>query len=306
VRIGAHPTSHHEAIVLRHSSRTSISVITPSFNMLPYLRRCAASIQDQGPATVNVEHIVIDGSSSDGTVEWLQGQQTIAYKSEPDAGMYDALNKGLDIAQGEIIAYLNCDEQYLPGALDAVAEAFKDNQTIDMLFGGVLVTNRDGRLLSCRPAYRPSWRYIAASHLYLLSAGMFFRRRVVEGGIRFDATLSDVADARFVVQVLRSGYRAACLRRYVAAFSFTGQNKSLSRNARLEAQMLLSTAPWYIRATRWGFVLMRRLEKLLSGGYSRRPITYRIYQGDDIEGRACFSDSRPSWRWPRSTAPAPM
>jgi glycosyltransferase involved in cell wall biosynthesis len=100
------------------SSNIDISIVTPSYNMLDYLKRCHASIADQ--EKVSFEHLVIDGASKDGTPEWLRENPDIVSLSEPDNGMYDAINKGFRLAKGRILAYLNCDEQYLPGTLKYV------------------------------------------------------------------------------------------------------------------------------------------------------------------------------------------
>ncbi len=89
-----------------------VSVVTPSYNMLDYLKRCHKSVADQ--RGVDVEHIVVDGLSTDGTKEFLESQASIHAIIERDQGMYDAVNKGLLTARGEIMSYLNCDEQYLP------------------------------------------------------------------------------------------------------------------------------------------------------------------------------------------------
>ena len=79
-----------------------ISIITPSFNMLPYLERCAASVNDQ--EMVETEHIVVDGASTDGTKQWLAQQPHVKHISEKDKGMYDAINKGLRMANGNMLA----------------------------------------------------------------------------------------------------------------------------------------------------------------------------------------------------------
>src|SRR5687767_9846082 len=101
-----------------------ISIITPSYNMLPYLKQCSASVRDQD---VNYEHIVMDGGSSDGSREWLASNPEIISVSERDNGMYNALNKAIGKAQADIVGHLNCDEQYLPGTLQFVIEFFKKN-----------------------------------------------------------------------------------------------------------------------------------------------------------------------------------
>ena len=124
------------------------SIITPSFNMLKYLKLCHASIADQMDGSL--EHIVIDADSGDGTIEWLKQQKNILWISEKDKGMYDAINKGLKKARGEIVAYLNCDEQYLPGTLEFVKKYFDTHPDVDVLFGDFYVVNSDGTLESWR------------------------------------------------------------------------------------------------------------------------------------------------------------
>src|SRR3712207_3017954 len=109
-----------------------ISIITPSYNMLPYLKHCASSVRDQ---KVEHEHIIIDGNSSDGTKKWLEQTDGIQWVSEKDNGMYDALNKGLQLAKGEIVAHLNADEQYLPGTLQFVVDFFDRHPEVDYIVG---------------------------------------------------------------------------------------------------------------------------------------------------------------------------
>jgi glycosyltransferase involved in cell wall biosynthesis len=98
--------------------KMDISVVTPSFNMLSYLKRCVASVADQ--ERVQAEHLVMDGGSRDGTVEWLKTQTSLLSEVRSDNGMYDAVNRGFRRARGQIVAHLNCDEQYLPGTLESV------------------------------------------------------------------------------------------------------------------------------------------------------------------------------------------
>ena len=101
-----------------------ISIATPSFRNSDWLKLCVASVADQ--AGVEVEHIVQDAQSDDGTQEWLARDRRVRAYFEKDQGMYDAINRGWRRAEGEILAYLNCDEQYLPGGLRAVEEFFRD------------------------------------------------------------------------------------------------------------------------------------------------------------------------------------
>jgi glycosyltransferase involved in cell wall biosynthesis len=99
-----------------------ITIITPCLNAVGTLEECLASVRAQGyPA---VEHVVVDGASTDGTLELLEVADGVRFISEPDEGRPDAANKGVLMATGEIIGFLNADDRYEPGALRAVGEAF--------------------------------------------------------------------------------------------------------------------------------------------------------------------------------------
>jgi glycosyltransferase involved in cell wall biosynthesis len=132
-----------------------ISVITPSLNQIGFLKTCCASVADQQGAAF--EHIVIDGGSGDGSPSWLRQQPEVISVSEADRGMYDAVNKGLALARGEILAYLNCDEQYLPGALSFVSAYFRKHPQVDMLSGDFLAVEPDGVLKAYRKAIPLRW-----------------------------------------------------------------------------------------------------------------------------------------------------
>src|SRR5271169_5435610 len=112
------------------------SVVTPSFRQSQWLKLCVASVADQG---VEVEHIVQDSCSDDGTLDWLLTDPRVKAYAEKDAGMYDAVNRGLRRASGQILSYLNCDEQYLPGTLQEVENYFDHHPDVEMLFGDALV-----------------------------------------------------------------------------------------------------------------------------------------------------------------------
>jgi len=123
-----------------------ISVITPSYKQLSWLKLCAASVADQ--AGVEVEHIIQDAGTGPELDAWAAAQPTIKLKVEPDSGMYDAINRGLKRATGEICAYLNCDEQYLPGTLRMVADFFATHPEVDVLFGDAILIDGSGQPLS--------------------------------------------------------------------------------------------------------------------------------------------------------------
>ncbi|WP_020401514.1 glycosyltransferase [Kordiimonas gwangyangensis] len=274
----------------------SFSVITPSLNMVGLLQQCHASIMDQG---VDVRHIVADPGSTDGTRAWLTGRADVQAILEKDSGMYDAINKGIEVADGDIVSYLNCDEQYLPGTLKRIAQLFEADPSIDIIFGDTILVDKKGGPIAFRKGYQPRWKYIGVSHLYVLSCTMFIRRRVFDDGLRFSSSLRDVGDADLVIRMLRAGYRAVHERRYFSSFMMTGANMSAGENAKREALKLYQSMPFWVRALRVPLNVCRLVEKALSGAYYQpAPMTYEIYAGPDLQQRQAFSFVKPSWRWP--------
>jgi glycosyltransferase involved in cell wall biosynthesis len=264
--------------------------------MLAYLKRCAASIRDQ--EGVEFEHIVVDGVSADGTVEWLKQNKQIRSISEKDSGMYEAINKGLIMAGGEILAYLNCDEQYLPGTLAFVKEWFDRHPGVDMIFGNTLLIRPDGSLIAFRKGYPPRRLYIAASHLYLQSCTMFFRRKLIEEGCIFDKNFRIIGDEEFVLRLLRKGYHIRHVKKFLAGFAVTGKNLSVDDRAAEEKQMILDRFPFYVRGFRWVLNGVRLMEKFLNGAYFfPKPLEYAVYVEGDEEKRKQFVVHKASFRW---------
>jgi glycosyltransferase involved in cell wall biosynthesis len=133
-------------------SRPSISIVTPSMNQGKFLRSAMRSVLDQ--ADVSPEYIVMDGGSTDGSIEIIQeyAGRLHYWKSAPDAGHYAAINEGFSHSTGEIMAWLNSDDQYLPGALSIVAEvfaAFPEIEWLTTLFP--MRWDEKGRIVRCTP-----------------------------------------------------------------------------------------------------------------------------------------------------------
>ena len=98
-----------------------LSVITPSYNSAEFIEDAILSVSRQ--SGVSVEHIVVDGASTDGTVEIVRRYGNVRCISEPDRGQSDAINKGFLEAGGDLVGWLNADDYYLPGGLAAIARA---------------------------------------------------------------------------------------------------------------------------------------------------------------------------------------
>jgi glycosyltransferase involved in cell wall biosynthesis len=277
-------------------SRIDFSIVTPSFNMLRYLKRGHASVADQEGAAV--EHIIVDGMSSDGTAEWLRSQSDVFTIIEPDRGMYDAINKGMRRARGQILAYLNCDEQYLPGTLARVKSYLDAHPDTDILFGNHLVVRDDGSLICYRKTFVPKLLYITTSHLYAFSCTMFFRRRIIEEGLLFNSEMKAAGDEEFVARVLRRGFRATHVNHYLAVFTESATNLGKLRNAAEETKELRKANRLWVKLLTVPLGGARYVEKLLRGTYHEHmPLTYAVYLDDDLTCRHTFTVERGSFLW---------
>jgi glycosyltransferase involved in cell wall biosynthesis len=187
---------------------------------------------------VEVEHLVQDSCSGDGTQEWLPTDARVRAFIEKDCGMYDAINRGLRRATGDILAYLNCDEQYLPGALARVGKFFAENPGIDALFGDALLVNAHGQALSYRRIVRPSALHTRLDHLGTLSCAMFFRRSVLTSEEPFPTAYRVIGDALFVWSILQAGHRTAALGEPLSIFTFTGENLGQTERVSFHAEKL--------------------------------------------------------------------
>jgi glycosyltransferase involved in cell wall biosynthesis len=124
----------------------SVSVVTPSFNQARFIGRTIDSVLSQGYP--NLQYIVVDGGSTDGTLGILRSYgEHLEWISEPDRGQTDAINKGFRMATGDIVAWLNSDDTYQPGAIRAAAEAFVRSPDVAMVYGQCwMIDERDERI----------------------------------------------------------------------------------------------------------------------------------------------------------------
>lgn len=256
------------------------SVITPTRNALDKLKRCVGSVR--GQSGVEVEHIVQDACSTDGTPEWLAAQTDLLARSEADGGMYDAINRGWDRASGEVFSWLNSDEQYLPGTLAKVAELFARNPDVDFIYGDALVIDATGRLLAARREIRLSRTYIANSFLNAFSCTTFFRRRLFdEGVLRLDTRYRYAADMDLMLRLLESGHHYYKADDYLSVFTMDGTNLSC------HPKMLAETDDIQQRYGAFRAPLLRKLvttgryvERLLAGSYHKVDVSYAFAQDE--------------------------
>lgn len=123
-----------------------VSIVTPSLNQAAFIEKTILSVLNQDYP--NIEHIVMDGGSTDGTLDILQKySDNLIWVSEPDKGQSDAINKGFQRARGEILAWLNCDDTYTPGAVRIAVQYLMEHPDIAMVYGGSNYVDDNGKLL---------------------------------------------------------------------------------------------------------------------------------------------------------------
>jgi glycosyltransferase involved in cell wall biosynthesis len=122
----------------------SFTIVTPCLNGAATLSSTLESVRDQGYGG-EVEHVVVDGGSTDGTLDILSSAPDVRYISEPDSGLSDAVNKGIHMAHNDVVGWLNADDVYLPGALGRVGKALADRPDALWATGPCLIIDADGR-----------------------------------------------------------------------------------------------------------------------------------------------------------------
>jgi glycosyltransferase involved in cell wall biosynthesis len=229
-------------------------------------------------------------------VRTAQGYALRIFK-EKDSGMYDAINKGLKKGTGKIRAYLNCDEQYLPGALKMVQDFFKNRLNVDVVLGDVIIVGTDGKAVCHRKMVKPGLAHTWTCHFGALTAGIFFREKLVNDGLLFDTSYRVASDAEWFVRVLQSGKKVQPLRKTTSTFMESGENLGLSLTAKEERARLDASAPFYFRALRPVWVLLHRARRLWSGAHRSEDVTYEIYLPKK-ELRKAFTAKRLRTTWP--------
>ena len=195
-----------------------ISIITPCLNRVGFVEAAIESVLDQDYP--KLEHIVVDGGSTDGTLDVLRRYEHVRLISEPDEGVYDALNKGIAMARGEIIGHLNTDDLYEPHVLSEVARCFVENPDADMVCGGATVFEEDAEGGTAVVAKYSERRDIALSVRNMtlgvpLSNARFVRKRFYDRVGVYDTRYRLAADRDFFLRAILAGASAVYLDRPV-------------------------------------------------------------------------------------------
>ena len=183
---------------------TLVSIITPSYNQAAYLEQTLRSVLEQDYAPI--EYLVVDGGSTDGSVEILQryAARLSWWVSERDRGQAEAINKGLARARGEIVAWLNSDDLYLPGAVKAAVQSLEAHPQAAFVYGDVLSVDAQGRPFH-HQRYRPlTLQDLLCFHI-IGQPAVFMRRDALEQAGRLDPSYHYLLDHHLWIRLAQVG-----------------------------------------------------------------------------------------------------
>ena len=202
-----------------------ISIVTPSYNQGKFIEAAIKSVLLQGYE--NFEHIIVDNMSTDSTKHILNKYPHIILISEPDKGQSDALNKGFKMATGDIIGWLNADDEYLPGCFKTVTNYCLNHSDIDVIYGDYRWIDEEGKLLQLRKELGFNFFMLKYLHvLYIPTTATFFKRKIFQEGQYLDIYLKYAMDYEFLLRLALKRYNFAHISAYFADFRWHKDSKS--------------------------------------------------------------------------------
>jgi GT2 family glycosyltransferase len=227
--------------------RPSFSIVTPCLNAARTLPTTLESVSSQDYPSV--EHIIVDGGSTDGTLDLLERSQDTRWVSEPDRGLSDAVNKGVRMAKGDLIGWLNADDLYRPGALAIVAEAFASQPSAEWAFGRCGIIDENERAIrSAVTAYKNFFlrRYSFRLHLthnFVSAPATFVKRSAFDQVGLFDERFKYSMDYDVWLRLGRRG-RPIFVDAELAAFRMAEGSLSMSGFATQFVEHFESARPY--------------------------------------------------------------
>jgi glycosyltransferase involved in cell wall biosynthesis len=208
-----------------------VSIITPSLNQAQFIERTIQSVLAQ--QWTPLEHIVLDGGSTDGTLDILKKYGAhLRWISEPDKGQSDAVNKGIKMAAGDVVGWLNSDDIYYPGAVKLAAEFLAAHSELDAVYGMADYVAADDSIIDSYPT--EPWHFPRLKDVcFICQPALFLRRSVFERHGYLDTDLHYCMDYEYFLRLGRAGIRFGYLETKLAGARMYVGNKTIS--GRIEA-----------------------------------------------------------------------
>ena len=208
-----------------------VSIITPSLNQAQFFERTIQSVLAQ--QWTPLEHIVLDGGSTDGTLDILKKYGAhLRWISEPDKGQSDAVNKGIKMAAGDVVGWLNSDDIYYPGAVKLAVEFLAAHPEFDAVYGMADYIAADDSIIDTYPT--EPWHFPRLKDVcFICQPALFLRRSVFERHGYLDTDLHYCMDYEYFLRLGRAGVRFGYLETKLAGARMYVGNKTIS--GRIEA-----------------------------------------------------------------------
>ncbi len=211
------------------------SVVTPNRNGERFLEECIQSVLAQKEEGIDLEYILVDGASTDASLDIIDRYRSgiSILVSEPDKGPVDAINKGLRMATGDILAWLNADDRYHPSALKRVSRAIAEQPEKGLCFGRCRIVDEEGReirrwITRFKEAFFPLSSWFAIQCLNFVSQPtLFFTRKAFEAAGPLREDLVAAWDYDFVLRLWKNG-GANCLKDPLPIADFRWHEGSIS------------------------------------------------------------------------------
>lgn len=204
--------------------RPKISIITPSLNQGIFIEDTINSVLNQNYP--NIEHIVIDGGSTDGTIDILKKYRHLKWVSEKDNGQSDAINKGFRLATGEIIAWLNSDDYYETDIFSRIADYFMENSDCNFLYGDITFITPQKENISEKKGHVMTYKNLIQNPDLVRQPGSFWRREILSGIGFLDEQLHLAMDLDYFLRIARN-YTLHYLPYNLSYFRYYDECKSL-------------------------------------------------------------------------------
>lgn len=204
------------------------SIITATYNAGKTVRKCLESVRDN--KLENTEHFIADNLSTDETPDILKDFPDLNVLSEQDSGIYNAMNKGIVHTKNEILAFLNADDFYLPGALQAVHEIFEKYPESDIVFGNILVNGRE---------VKPVKGIYSFGGARIFHPAAFIRRSLFEKIGNYDEKYRICADFDFFMRAKKNGAVFTYIDKALADFALGGISTTLRKKTAAEMHQIL-------------------------------------------------------------------
>jgi glycosyltransferase involved in cell wall biosynthesis len=218
-----------------------ISIVTPSLNQAKFLPYAIESVLSQ--EYPNIEYIIIDGGSTDGSIDIIRQYESCLsfWSSEKDGGQSEAINKGFQKATGDIVAWLNSDDLYLPGVVNKAAEHFTSDPQLDLLYGDCVFIDEDGHFIryftECEPYNSKRIRNYSD---FIMQPTTFFRRKTLQKIGFLRTSLNFTMDWDLWARFARAGAKVIYIPQVLAANREYPHTKTNSGGIRRLHEILLT------------------------------------------------------------------